>query len=422
MSKAAAKEFGISHEDFQKFLLVADEPLKRDTIAPAIKITDHAKHVILVVSVFLFAIAFFTCIATLAVWAIARRRRKRAGYKELEKTTEKAELACNEETLSESIKSTPSLPQIFDKPKVAPVEFSTRESSGEEELRKLRVEKLDVTASFYTNRKQLQITVRRVNLNSVDDTLSQNAFIYLIVSLLPDRSSYYESELRPVAEENYFEEASEFELTLEDIPTRTLKVSVFASDRFSQHRLVNEFTYKMEYEIDPDDTILLPVLAISLTEVSRSDDNEVPEKIVKEGEVLFSLCYMPTSGRLTFVALKGRNICDKEQSPIATYLRVSLMVSGKTMKTVQTTSVRKSSSPVYNEAFVFHTPLERIKDTDVIVSVMASEDINNTQPKMLGKLIVGPESGSNLGRKHWEAMLTTPRRPVAQWHSISEFL
>lgn len=97
------------------------------------------------------------------------------------------------------------------------------------------------------------------------------------------------------------------------------------------------------------------------------------------------------------------------------------MASGKTMKTVQTTSVRKSSSPVYNEAFVFHTPLERIKDTDLVVSVMASDDINSTQPKMLGKLIVGPESGNNLGRKHWEAMLTTPRRPVAQWHSIEEF-
>lgn len=39
------------------------------------------------------------------------------------------------------------------------------------------------------------------------------------------------------------------------------------------------------------------------------------EDIQKEGEVLFSLCYMPTSGRLTFVALKGRNISDDEEAP-----------------------------------------------------------------------------------------------------------
>jgi len=417
MSLDAAREFDISLTSLHAFL--ADPSPQTNDIAPAIKISDHAKHVILVVSVFLFGIAFLTCIATLIVWAIARRRRAKSGYTELE--TEKPDLACNDATLNDSIKSTPSLPQVFDKPKVAPVEFASKETFAEEELRKLRVEKVDVTASFYTNRNLLQVNVRRVNLNNVEESLTQNAFIYLIVSLLPDKSSYYESELRPVAEENYFEEASEFELTLDGVSETTLKVAVFASDRFSQHRLVNEFTYIMAAEIDTEAETQAPILPIELSEATRSEDNEVPEKYEREGEVLFSLCYMPTSGRLTFVALKGRNICDKEQSPIATYLRVSLMVNGKTMKTVQTTSVRKSSAPVYNEAFVFHTPLERIKDTDLVVSVMASDDINSTQPKMLGKLIVGPESGNNLGRKHWEAMLTTPRRPVAQWHGISEF-
>ena len=92
------------------------------------------------------------------------------------------------------------------------------------------------------------------------------------------------------------------------------------------------------------------------------------------------------------------------------------------MKTVQTTSVQKSINPVYNEAFVFHTPLERIKDTDIVVSLLSSDDITSPQPKMLGKVIVGPVLGTNLGRKHWEAMLSTPRRPVAQWHTVSEFI
>ena len=91
------------------------------------------------------------------------------------------------------------------------------------------------------------------------------------------------------------------------------------------------------------------------------------------------------------------------------------------MKTVQTSSVRKSSNPVYNEAFVFHTPLERIKDTDIAVSVMTYGE-NISLPEMLGKIIVGPESENNLGRKHWEAMLTSPRKPVAQWHSMIEAL
>ena len=107
--------------------------------------------------------------------------------------------------------------------------------------------------------------------------------------------------------------------------------------------------------------------------------------------------------------------------PLGTYLRVSLMVGGRTMKTVQTTSAQKSQDPVYNEAFVFHTPLEHIKNTDLVVSLLSSDNVTSPQPKMLGKVIVGPVSGTNLGRKHWEAMLSTPRRPIAQWHTVTEF-
>lgn len=104
---------------------------------------------------------------------------------------------------------------------------------------------------------------------------------------------------------------------------------------------------------------------------------------------------------------------------IATYLRVSLLVLGKTMKTVQTSSVKRSSHPVYNEAFVFHTPLEKIKDTDIVVSVMTYGQ-QPGKPKMLGKIVVGPKAENNLGRKHWDAMLTSPRKPVAQWHTFTE--
>ena len=95
------------------------------------------------------------------------------------------------------------------------------------------------------------------------------------------------------------------------------------------------------------------------------------------------------------------------------------MILGKTMKTVQTSSVKRSTAPVYNEAFVFHTPLERIKETDIVVSVMTYGD-SAGQSKTLGKVVVGPKSANNLGRKHWEAMLTSPRKPVAQWHLLSE--
>ena len=92
----------------------------------------------------------------------------------------------------------------------------------------------------------------------------------------------------------------------------------------------------------------------------------------------------------------------------------------QTVKAVQTPSVQKSTNPVYNAAFVFNPPSDKIKDTDIVVTLISSDDITSPQPKLLGKVIVGPVSGTNLGRKHWEAMLSIPRRPIAQWHSLSK--
>ena len=74
-----------------------------------------------------------------------------------------------------------------------------------------------MTASFYKNRDRLQANIRRVNLTNFSEALKENAFTYLVVSLEPTAhadSSCFESDLRPVAAENYFEEASEFEVRL----------------------------------------------------------------------------------------------------------------------------------------------------------------------------------------------------------------
>lgn len=419
MSVEAAKAFDISQADLLRFLDLKKSP---ETIAPAIKISEHSKHVILIVSIFLFVLALLTCGCTLCLWLVSKR--KKDDYEQL-KDMDKADLACDDEALKDAIKGSPTLPQMSEKPKIDPsaIYYPEKEALEEEELHKLRLESLEVTSNFYVHRSRLQVNVKRVELSSVDDELSQNAYIYLVVSLLPEKSAFFESELRPVAEANFFEEVSEFDLDAADITSRNLKVAVYACDRFSQHRLVNEYTYNLFVsELEEAEGDAKPsIVPVNLNEVSRSPDNEAPEKESHVGEVLFSLCYMPTSGRLTFVALKGRNISDEKEIPLATYLRVSLLVLGKTMKTVQTSSVRRSSAPVYNEAFVFHTPLERIKDTDIVVSVMSYVQAPE-KPKMLGKIIVGPKAEHNLGRKHWEAMLTSPRKPIAQWHSLVDSL
>ena len=103
---------------------------------------------------------------------------------------------------------------------------------------------------------------------------------------------------------------------------------------------------------------------------------------------------------------------------VGMYLRVSLSQISRTVKTVVTNTVRKTSTPVYNEAFVFHVPFERVKDSHITISIITT--LEDKREKTIGKLTIGSHSEANLGRKHWEAMLLSPRRPIAQWHTVNE--
>ena len=86
-------------------------------------------------------------------------------------------------------------------------------------------------------------------------------------------------------------------------------------------------------------------------------------------------------------------------------------------KTVQTNTSKKTLNPVYNEAFVFVVPLDKTREANIVIKVYAAR--KGDEEDLIGKVVIGTNAGSNLGRKHWEAMLFTSRKPVAQWHPIS---
>ena len=125
---------------------------------------------------------------------------------------------------------------------------------------------------------------------------------------------------------------------------------------------------------------------------------------------------MPSTSVMTFTAIKAKDICAKAEGQIMTYLQISVSIKGQVYKTVQTSVVRLSSSPVYNEAFSFHIPLDKLIDTELCVNVINLDP--NNKNVTLGKAIVGGTVKDKHSLAHWESMLDSPRKPVAQWHTI----
>ena len=76
--------------------------------------------------------------------------------------------------------------------------------------------------------------------------------------------------------------------------------------------------------------------------------------------------------------------------------------------------------PVYNEAFVFDVPIDRLSDVSLLVRVLDSSagEASRLGAQTIGKCIVGPDAHTSIGLHHWNCMMTTPRKPIAQWHPL----
>ncbi|KAH0617035.1 hypothetical protein JD844_028620 [Phrynosoma platyrhinos] len=115
------------------------------------------------------------------------------------------------------------------------------------------------------------------------------------------------------------------------------------------------------------------------------------------GEIMYSLCYLPTAGRMTLTVIKCRNLkamditgssgdhIPSHLSPhvlnmwrnirisrqmLNPYVKVSLMCDGRRLKKRKTTIKKNTLNPVYNEAIVFDIPPENVDQVSLSIAVM----------------------------------------------------
>ncbi|KAL2093998.1 hypothetical protein ACEWY4_011310 [Coilia grayii] len=154
-------------------------------------------------------------------------------------------------------------------------------------------------------------------------------------------------------------------------------------------------------------------------EALRGKQQEAERDNVDLGDLMFSLCYLPTAGRLTITMVKARNLKAMDITGASDpYVKVSLMCSGRRLKKRKTSTKRNTLNPVYNEAIVFDVPPENIDQISLLIAVMDYDRVGHNE--VIGICKVGHEAES-LGRDHWNEMLSYPRKPIAHWHSLLEW-
>ncbi|XP_029836676.1 synaptotagmin-10 [Ixodes scapularis] len=234
---------------------------------------------------------------------------------------------------------------------------------------------------------------------------------YIKLYLLPDRRKKYQTRVHRKNLNPVFNESFVFAMPLEELRHRTLQFSVYDFDRFSRNDLIGHVIVKRLYELCDVTHEMEYIMDIA----------GVPQdKVDKLGEVMLSLCYLPTAGRLTVTVIKARNLKPMDISGSSDpYIKVILVCEGKRIKKKKTSVKKSTLNPVFNEALVFDVPPENVDDVNLAVKVVDYDRVGPNE--LMGCCAVGTLA-AGVGREHWLAVMDNPRKPTAQWYPLVDSL
>uniref|UniRef100_A0A671QVM9 Synaptotagmin-1-like n=1 Tax=Sinocyclocheilus anshuiensis TaxID=1608454 RepID=A0A671QVM9_9TELE len=131
------------------------------------------------------------------------------------------------------------------------------------------------------------------------------------------------------------------------------------------------------------------------------------------GDICFSLRYVPASSKLTVIILEAKNLKRMDQGD--PYVKVQLILDKKKWKKKKTSVKMQTLNPYFNESFTFEVSFEQIQKVQLVISVWDHDKMSRNNA--IGKIYLGCDATGNQLR-HWADMLSNPRKPVAQWHTL----
>ncbi|XP_023223166.1 synaptotagmin 1-like isoform X2 [Centruroides sculpturatus] len=295
------------------------------------------------------------------------------------------------------------------KEKVQPdMEELEENMEGEEEESHKSEEKLgrlQYKLDYDFNSNNLAVTVIQAEeLPGLD--MSGTSDPYVKVYLLPDKKKKYETKVHRKTLNPVFNETFNFKVPFSEITSKDLVFAIFDFDRFSKHDQIGE--------------VKIPLGTVDLAQTIEEwrDLTSVEGEQGQLGDICFSLRFVPTSGKLTVVILEAKNLKKMDVGGLSDpYVKIAIMQNGKRIKKKKTSIKKCTLNPYYNESFTFEIPFEQIQKVQLVVTVVDYDRIGTSEP--IGKVVLGCNAtGTEL--RHWMDMLATPRRPIAQWHSLKD--
>uniref|UniRef100_A0A9J2PZP8 C2 domain-containing protein n=1 Tax=Ascaris lumbricoides TaxID=6252 RepID=A0A9J2PZP8_ASCLU len=286
----------------------------------------------------------------------------------------------------------------------SPVKTSSSSKKKEEEKEKKFLGRLSYNLDYDFDKNALTVTiVKAEELPAMD--LGGTSDPYVKLFLLPDKKKKFQTKVQRKSLNPIFNENFVFKVPYNEISGQTLVLNVFDFDRFGKHDQIGQ--------------ISVPLGKVDLaTTIERNDLIESPPEN-RLGEVCLALRYVPNKNKLSVVVMECKNLKKMDVLGLSDpYVKIYLMMHNKRLEKKKTTIKMKTLNPYYNESFSFDVTPEKMQRVHLQVTVSDYDRVGSNE--RIGHVIIG-NNANGVALKQWQDMLATPRRSVAQWHTLMPF-
>ncbi|KHN81347.1 Synaptotagmin-1 [Toxocara canis] len=292
----------------------------------------------------------------------------------------------------------------WSKAEASPVKTSSSGKKKEEEKEKKFLGRLSYNLDYDFDKNALTVAIIKAeDLPAMD--LGGTSDPYVKLFLLPDKKKKFQTKVQRKSLNPVFNENFVFKVPYNEIGGQTLILNVFDFDRFGKHDQIGQ--------------ISVPLGKVDLaTTIERNDLIESPPEN-RLGEVCLALRYVPNKNKLSVVVMECKNLKKMDVLGLSDpYVKIYLMMQNKRLEKKKTTIKMKTLNPYYNESFSFDVTPEKMQRVHLQVTVSDYDRVGSNE--RIGHVIIG-NNANGVALKQWQDMLATPRRSVAQWHTLMPF-
>ncbi|XP_077979481.1 synaptotagmin-17-like [Glandiceps talaboti] len=296
-------------------------------------------------------------------------------------------------------------------PKLYEVEENQNELTDEEKIARYKLGQIHFSLQYSIAYNQLTVRIiaaKDLPLPFCNDFTKHDlahSNPYVKVCLLPDQKNSKQTTVKRKTQDPEFEECFVFDILYKEAQRRTLLLSVQDFDKYSRHCIIGQ--------------LILPLEGINLIKGKHMWKPLQPstQNNPALGEILVSLNYLPSAGRLNVDIIKAKQLLQTDMmggsDPFA---KIQLLQDLKLVKTKKSSTKKNTIDPVFNESFNFNVSPVLLTEHSLVISAW---DYNcKGRDDFIGQIVIGKYSSGPSEMTHWNRMLHSKRSPVAQWHSL----